>query len=313
MRSRWRMLIERMNAKVTWGITDFGPEATSSLGVMNRLADTRDARGVRTGFTLIELLVVIAIIAILAALLLPSLSRAKGLARLTKCASNVRQISIASTMYVGDYGFYPDYIYQPPDSDLSTVLPFWTDKLAPYLSGANWTNDLYQCPGNPLRLRWKRDMGRGVFVNGVSYDMNAFGVGWNHAYGLLVFEPGYRNGSKFVDWVECKENKVVMPSQMIAFGDAVPALSFPSNLGHMAYFGLNDLFPYEREKSLGIIAKRHLALWNIAFADGHIEHFKTKMLFGKNKYDPADEEMRRRWNRDHEPHWKEVSHPPGNL
>jgi prepilin-type N-terminal cleavage/methylation domain-containing protein/prepilin-type processing-associated H-X9-DG protein len=55
------------------------------------------------GFTLIELLVVIAIIAILAAILMPVFARAREKARQASCQSNLKQITLATMMYLQDY------------------------------------------------------------------------------------------------------------------------------------------------------------------------------------------------------------------
>src|SRR4051812_23917649 len=72
---------------------------------MSGLSPTKLLR--RSAFTLVELLTVIAIIAVLASLLLSTISRGKSLAVATKCKSNLRQLSLALTVYGDDHGKFP--------------------------------------------------------------------------------------------------------------------------------------------------------------------------------------------------------------
>jgi prepilin-type N-terminal cleavage/methylation domain-containing protein len=61
----------------------------------------------KKGFTLIELLVVIAIIAILVSILLPSISKARELARRAVCKTNLKGYVNAFVIYEDAFGKYP--------------------------------------------------------------------------------------------------------------------------------------------------------------------------------------------------------------
>lgn len=54
-------------------------------------------------FTLVELLVVIAIVALIAAMLLPALSQAKESSKRAVCMNQIRQLSLAVTLYSNDH------------------------------------------------------------------------------------------------------------------------------------------------------------------------------------------------------------------
>jgi prepilin-type N-terminal cleavage/methylation domain-containing protein/prepilin-type processing-associated H-X9-DG protein len=66
------------------------------------------------GFTLIELLVVIAIISLLVSILLPSLSRAKALAKNAICGGNWHQVGLVAGMYDSDHGGLPEILGNDP-------------------------------------------------------------------------------------------------------------------------------------------------------------------------------------------------------
>jgi prepilin-type N-terminal cleavage/methylation domain-containing protein len=115
----------------------------------------------RRAFTLIELLVVIAIIAILAAILFPVFAQAKLAAKATAGLSNIRQLSLAFTMYENDADdVLPLAAYA---TDASFVI--WHDIIDPYVKNKG----IWLCPGSAVQPTDANGMPTSQFGYSVQY------------------------------------------------------------------------------------------------------------------------------------------------
>jgi len=218
------------------------------------------------GFTLIELLVVIAIIALLLSSLVPSLQKAKELARNVVCSTNIRTIYTGLDLYAEDNnGWLPCPFYPSPNDPVNdpSTYPFYGDCfnfiLAPdHLNIYGWkpaitysNRDTFFCPTD--RDATTRGVGFYGSTGIGSYGMNDTIIHGTDQ-GVTTYSYTYvqttglaERGAQFRMW------SILSPSKTYQTGDSVSPCM------------------YRNVTPDATLSPRHNNSANMLFFDGHVE------------------------------------------
>lgn len=215
----------------------------------------------RRGFTLIELLVVIAIIAILAALLLPALSSAKGSAKATACANQVRQLSLAWLIYPDDN--MGALVNNTSTADTQTYRQSWVNNIENWGTSDENTNPAYILSGklafyvaNNLKV-YKCPSDMSVAQNGPRLRS----ISLNSLVGNPLINPNRFNP----DWQQfLKLSDFPSPALFYTFIE-----EHPDTINDGYFMNVWDQIQWGN-----LPASFHNSSANMAWADGHLERHR---------------------------------------
>lgn len=141
-------------------------------------------------FTLIEVLVVVAIIALLVSILIPSLAKARELAKITACRANLHDLGIALQQYANVYDpYFPPTPYigsdvgVGPGSD-DNLFVLWYSKFAKNAQS-------FTCPATRWKLRTPERIKKVSTTWGTRFDIYTAGVLCND-FAHLAQNSSYR-------------------------------------------------------------------------------------------------------------------------
>ncbi|HLO41624.1 MAG TPA: type II secretion system protein [Phycisphaerales bacterium] len=178
----------------------------------------------RAGFTLIELLVCIAIIAVLVGMLVPALATARQSARTTVCSSNQRQLTLAWTLYAGEFKdrAMPLAYWSFAEIGTGPVVYWWGTNeassvdhdrgfLTPFLDAKLGKASAYECPSQ----------GWGTYRPQGAAKQPTSTYGYNGYYLSPAKTPGWGESIGFRPWRRVFE--IDQPSLLAVFADAMLA------------------------------------------------------------------------------------------
>ncbi len=221
----------------------------------------------RRAFTLIELLVVIAVISLLVSILLPSLAKAKQIAQMATCKTNLAMLQKANEMYQTDNnGFYA------PGAAAAT-----TSNLNRWYGTRETVNDAFDAEGGPLSqlLPGKKARQCSSFEGiQTGFEAGCGGYGYNNNFvGQRRSKPNY---TQETDLTGNRVEEFACSSDTVAFTDT----AFVDG-GVIEYsFCESPKWPDYPVAPRPSIHFRHLDKTNVAWLDGHCSD--EKLTFSNN-------------------------------